>query len=205
MLIDFGDYIGTFIFALTGGLAAAEKRLDFGGFLLLAFVTGVGGGTIRDLLLSRDTIFWTDAPWYFLLCMLGAIITFWWATDLKRVHTALVWGDAVGLAVFTAIGTGVAIEMDARSYMCVLMGVLTATGGGVIRDIIRNEVPIVLQRELYVTPAALGGLLFVGLHELGAPTWASVVAAAGATFGLRAIGIIFDVHLPVYEPSRPKD
>jgi uncharacterized membrane protein YeiH len=201
MLIDFGDYLGTFIFALTGGLAAAEKRLDFGGFLLLAFVTGVGGGTTRDLILGRGDVFWAEAPVYFTLCMAAALVTFFWATDLKRVHAALVWGDAIGLGVFTAIGAGIALEVGARPYMCVLMGVLTATGGGIMRDIIRNEIPIVLHRELYITPAAIGALILVGLHAAGAPEWASVPAAAAAAFGLRAVGIVFDLHLPVYAPA----
>jgi uncharacterized membrane protein YeiH len=198
LLLQSGDYFGTFAFALTGGLAAAEKRLDFGGFLLLAFATGVGGGTLRDLILDRGMVFWTDQPAYILLCLAGAATTFVWGTSVKRLHSALVWGDAVGLSVFAVIGAGIAIQSGHRPITAVLMGALTATGGGVIRDVIRNELPMVLHREVYVSAAFAGALTLVLLHEYGSPAPVAVTGGFGAAFALRAAGIAFDLHLPVY-------
>lgn len=197
-LIHLGDYFGTFVFALTGGLAAAEKRLDLGGFFLLAFVTGVGGGTLRDLILARGDVFWVGQPAYIALCLAGAVITFLWGARVERLRAALVWGDAVGLAVFAVIGAGVSILEGFRPITAVLMGALTATGGGIIRDVIRNELPLVLRREIYVSAAVAGAVVLVVLHELGAPAPLALAAGAAIAFGLRAVGIAFDLHLPVY-------
>jgi uncharacterized membrane protein YeiH len=197
-LILLGDYFGTFAFALTGGLAAAEKRLDLGGFFLLAFVTGVGGGTARDLILGRGGVFWADEPAYIVLCLAGAVITFLWGARVERLHTALVWGDAVGLAIFAVIGAGISILEGYRPITAVLMGALTATGGGIIRDVIRNELPLVLHREVYVSAAVAGAIVLVTLHGLGAPAPLALGAGAAIAFGLRAVGIVLDLHLPVY-------
>lgn len=198
-----GDYLGTFAFALTGGLAAAEKRLALGGFFLLAFVTGVGGGTARDLILGREKVFWTDQPVYALICFAAALITFFWAARIERRHAALVWGDAAGLAVFAVIGAAITVIEGYGALTAVLMGALTATGGGVIRDVIRNELPLVLHREIYVSAAIAGALGFVLLRGLGAPAPVTVVGAVALAFALRALGILFDLHPPVYRPERP--
>lgn len=198
LLIEYGDYFGTFIFALTGGLAAAEKKLDFGGFFLLAFLTGVGGGTVRDVLLDRTPVFWTDQPIYIALCLAGAAVTFAAGHRVQKRRTALVWSDAIGLAVFSVIGAGIALELHARPITAVLMGALTATGGGLLRDVVRNELPLMLYREVYVTAAAVGAAVLVGLDGAGAPMGLGMAAGIAAAFALRAAGIAFDLHLPAY-------
>jgi len=203
-LLTAGDYFGTLVFALTGGLAAGEKRLDLGGFFLLAFVTGVGGGTARDLILQRDAVFWIDQPAYIALCLAGAVVTFLWGARVERRRAALVWGDALGLAVFAVIGAGVATQEGARPITAILMGVLTATGGGLLRDIIRNEIPLILHKEIYVSAAVAGGAALVGLHALGAPATVAIGAGAVIAFALRAAGIAFDLHLPAYTPAGPR-
>ncbi len=201
-LIQYGDLIGTLVFAVTGGLAAAEKRLDFGGFFVLAFVTGVGGGTMRDVVLGRDGVFWADQPEYIVLCLAGALGAFLWGVRLERLRWALVWGDALGLAVFSVIGAGIAVQAGAPALTSILMGALTATGGGVLREIIRNELPLVLRRDVYISAALAGAGALVGLHELGAPAEVSVVAGVVVAFALRAAGITWDLHLPVYRGRR---
>ena len=197
-LIQIGDYFGTLIFAIAGGLAAAEKRLDLGGFFLLAFVTGVGGGTMRDVILSRGEVFWADQPAYIVLCLAGACIVFWFGPFVERRGRALLWADAVGLAVFSVIGSATATELGARPITAVLMGVLTATGGGVIREMIRNELPIILRREIYLTAALAGSAAYVGLDAADAPRAVSMGTAVVIALGLRALGITRNLHLPVY-------
>jgi uncharacterized membrane protein YeiH len=201
LLLQIGDYIGTFVFGLTGALAAAEKRLDLGGFVLLACVTGVGGGTMRDVLLDRDAVFWAVTPLYLLLCTAAAVVVFVWGGRVRRVHRALLWADAAGLALFAVIGAGIAIQTDARPAIAVVMGTLTATGGGLLRDVLRNQLPLVLHREIYVTAAFAGSLVFVLLDMFDAP-WSLAAAAGGAAaFALRAAGILFDLHMPVRGPG----
>lgn len=199
-LIQFGDYVGTLVFASAGGLAAAEKRLDLGGFFLLAFVTGVGGGTMRDLILDRGGVFWADQPAYIVICLVGAMISFWFGPSVERRRRTLLWADAVGLAIFAVIGSATAIELGARPITSILMGALTATGGGILREIIRNELPIVLHREIYLTAALAGSAIHVGIDALHAPAWVSMGAGVAVAFTLRAMGIAGDLHLPVYAP-----
>lgn len=202
-LIHFGDYFGTLVFAVTGGLAAAEKRLDLGGFFLLAFVTGVGGGTLRDLILDRNGVFWADQPAYIVICLLAAVATFLWGARVERLHASLVWGDAVGLAVFAVIGSGIALQENASPLTAILLGILTATGGGILRDVIRNDIPLILHREVYVSAALAGAAGLVTLDHIGAPAPVSVATGAALAFTIRATGIYFDLHLPVYKPHTP--
>lgn len=204
-LLQIGDYLGTFVFAITGALAAAEKRLDIGGFILLGFVTGVGGGTLRDLLIGRDAVFWAQQPAYIVICALGATATYFLADRVIRYRTLLVWSDAIGMAIFAVIGAGIAVKAQSPPLVAILMGALTAAGGGVIRDIIRNELPIVLHREVYVTAALAGAATLVGLNELQAPPAISLSTGIVVGFALRAVGILFDLHLPAYERPAQSD
>jgi uncharacterized membrane protein YeiH len=205
LLIEYGDYFGTLVFAITGGLAAAEKKLDFGGFFLLAFLTGVGGGTVRDLVLDHGPVFWTERPVYVLLCLAGAVVVYVAGERVGQRRRVLVWCDAVGLAVFSVIGAGIALQLEFRPITAVLMGALTATGGGLIRDVVRNELPLMLYREVYMTAAAAGAAVMVGLDGIAAPTPVAMGAGASLAFALRAAGIGFDLHLPTYgQPMPPK-
>lgn len=200
-LLQWGDYAGTFVFAVTGALAAAEKRLDIGGFILLGFVTGVGGGTLRDMLLARGEVFWAIDPAYILICVVASTLTFFRVERIAARRRLLIWADAIGLGVFCVIGAGIAAGMGTKPIVAILMGALTAAGGGVIRDIIRNELPLVLQKEIYITAALAGAATFVGLLSWGAPKPAAMLAGVGVAFALRAAGILKNWRLPVYEPK----
>ncbi len=199
-IIQLGDYLGTFIFAITGALAAAQKRLDIGGFILLGFVTGVGGGTLRDVLLNRSGVFWAREPFYMGLCVAAAALTWFTVERIGSYKRLLLWSDAMGLALFAVIGASIATEEGARPIVCVMMGALTATGGGVLRDIIRNELPLVLHREIYMTAALFGAGTTVVLLEINAPAGVAVAAGFVVGLGLRATGILLDFHLPAYKP-----
>lgn len=204
-LLQVGDYLGTFVFAVTGALAAAEKRLDIGGFVLLGFVTGVGGGTMRDLLLVRGEVFWASQPVYIVICILAAAATYLAADHIAGYRRLLVWCDAAGLAIFAVIGAGIAHLQSAPPLVAILMGALTASGGGIIRDIIRNELPIILHREIYVTAALAGAAAAIGLESLGAAASVSIAGGILIAFALRAAGIVFDLHLPAYKRETPDE
>ncbi len=199
-LIHYGDFLGTFVFAIAGALAAAQKRLDIGGFILLGFVTGVGGGTLRDVLLNRAGVFWAREPFYLGICVAGAAVTWFAVERIGSYKRLLVWSDAMGLALFAVIGASIAIEEGARPIVCVMMGALTATGGGVLRDMIRNELPLVLHREIYMTAALFGAGTTVVLLEVGAPAAVAMPSGFAVGLGLRATGILLDFHLPAYRP-----
>ena len=195
------DLSGTAVFAVSGALVASRKEMDPVGFGLLATVTGIGGGTLRDVLLNRPAA-WIAAQEYILLCLLVAALLFFIAPHIQRRYPVLLWADAAGLALFAVLGTEIARAGGAGPVVAVMMGMMTATFGGLIRDVISNEIPLILRKEIYVTAAALGALMYWLLLSLGcAPVWAGLAGFA-AGFGLRALGLLFGWSLPTYK-SRP--
>lgn len=196
------DLAGVAVFAASGALAASRKQMDLVGFLLIATVTGIGGGTIRDLLLGTAPVFWIAAPAYPFLCAGVATALFLAAPFLESRFRALLWADAVGLATFCVIGAERALAAGAPAGVAVLMGVITATFGGLVRDVLCAEVPLILRREIYATAAAAGAAAYVVLHAAGMARPVTVLAAFLAAFAIRAIGIAFGLSLPSYR-SRP--
>ncbi|MBF9044450.1 trimeric intracellular cation channel family protein [Rhodobacterales bacterium HKCCE4037] len=200
------DYASALIFALTGALAASRAQLDIVGFIFFAALTAVGGGTLRDLLLDRDPVFWIADPSPLGIAAAAAVLVFFTAHLLESRLKWLVWLDAAALAVAVAAGVDVARDLGASTPVILVMGVATGTVGGLTRDVIANEVPLVLkQGELYVT-AAFGGaaasLLGLRLFDVD-PIWATVICVA-VTFGLRAGSLLFGWQLPVYRSRPPR-
>jgi len=200
------DLVAVFVFALTGGLVASRAQLDIVGFLFLGCLTGVGGGTVRDLLLGRAPVFWIDDPQYLAVASAGAVMVFFTAHLIESRYRAIVWLDAVALGVAVAAGVTVAREAGVGWPVVVLMGVATGTFGGLMRDVVANEIPLVLQKgELYVSAALAGALLSVVLlHLFPAAETAALVVAIAATFALRAGSLLYGWRLPVYRPRPPK-
>ena len=198
------DLVCMAVFAVTGALAAIEKRLDFGGCFLLAFVTGVGGGTLRDLLLDRS-VFWIQDPLPVFVCAAAATITFVMTRQVVRLRVAMLWGDALGLALFSVVGAAVASDANASPLVAVMMGALTASGGGIIREVIRNEIPALLQREFYISAALAGAATLVALEAMDVPRGIAFGAGAVIAFALRAAGITFGWSLPVANPPENTD
>ncbi len=153
------------MFAASGALAASRKQLDPVGFVLIACITAFGGGTLRDVLLDRP-VFWLAEPAMVALAAAVALVVFFTAHLLERRFVVLLWADAVGLALFAGLGAEAALGFGASAWVAVLMGVVTATMGGVIRDIVCAELPLILRKEIYATAAALGAAGFV-LADLG--------------------------------------
>ncbi len=201
------DYTSALIFALTGALAASRAQLDIVGFIFFAALTAVGGGTLRDLLLDRDPIFWIADPTPLGIAALAAIFVFFTAHLLESRLKWLIWLDAAALAIAVAAGVAVARSLGASVPVVLVMGVATGTFGGMIRDVIANEVPLVLkQGELYVTAAFGGaGAALLGSRLLAVdPIWGTVICVA-VTFGLRAGSLLFGWSLPVYKARPPRN
>jgi uncharacterized membrane protein YeiH len=196
------DMTGVLVFAASGALAASRKQMDIVGFILIATVTGIGGGTIRDLLLGTAPVFWVTTPLYLFLCAAVAGLLFGTAPLFESRFRVLLWADAAGLAVFCVIGAETALEAGAPPAVAVLMGVMTATFGGLVRDVLCAEVPLILRREIYATAAAAGAAVYVGLYALGLARPITARAAFLAACAIRAVGIAFGLSLPRYR-SRP--
>lgn len=195
------DVFGIALFALSGALAAARERQTLVTFAFFALITGVGGGTVRDLLIDAP-VFWVQSPWVSLTCFAMALLVWltperWW-TDAQGGYGALDWFDAAGLAAYAVFGSFKAVNAGVHPFVAALMGVITACVGGILRDVLAGRPSIILRPELYVTAAALSAGLFVALHAVGLwwPLAALVAAASG--FGLRAAAISRGVSLPAY-------
>ncbi|MFP1643807.1 trimeric intracellular cation channel family protein [Pontitalea aquivivens] len=199
------DYASVLVFALTGALVASRKQLDLVGFVFVAALTAVGGGTLRDLMLGRDPVFWVGAPGFVVLAAGAAVVVFFTAHFLESRYRALLWLDACALAVAVPAGVGVTLALGHGPVIVVIMGIATGSFGGLMRDVVCNEVPLVLkQGELYLTCAFCGAaaaLVMVALGWAGAP---ALLACGGVTFALRAGSLIFGWRLPVYKARPPR-
>ncbi len=201
------EAIGVAVFALTGALMAARKGMDPFGFALLATLTGVGGGTVRDLLIGIRPVFWVGDPRDVLVCLVVAEVVF--ALGPKRVAAleggrrgrVLLWADALGLALFCITGTAKALAAGVPALSAIALGTITATFGGIIRDIFAGTTPLVLRQEIYVTAAALGAAVAVTLQVIGIPLAWAAAAGFAAAFTLRAFAILRGWSLPAF-PTR---
>jgi uncharacterized membrane protein YeiH len=196
------DYAGVATFAASGALMAARKRQDVLTFIFFAAITGVGGGTLRDLLIDAP-VFWVLDPGYVFVCSAVAVLVF--VTRGRGMHEqTLLWLDAVGLCVYACVGAAKALSLGVPPPVCVVMGVLTATFGGVIRDVLAGEPSILLRRELYISAAIVSAGVFVVLQLMGMDwIWASAAAVA-LGFAVRGGAIIWKWHLPAFEPPKQR-
>jgi uncharacterized membrane protein YeiH len=192
------DLAGVVVFAISGALAAARKNMDLFGFIIIATVTAIGGGTMRDLLLGDGAVFWIFNPTYILVCTGTAIISFFIAPHLQSRLRVLLWADAVGLAVFAVIGVEKALALGVNGLSAVLMGMITGAFGGVIRDVLCNEIPLLLQKDIYALAALVGASAHVGLDMLGVDDHASLLISIVLTFSVRAIAMTKGYSLPSY-------
>ncbi|MCB0931391.1 MAG: trimeric intracellular cation channel family protein [Mycobacterium sp.] len=188
------NYFGDVVFAVSGALTAARYRMDVIGFVVVGTITGIGGGTLRDLLLGR-TVWWTQNPLEVVLCMVAALATFLVAGHRINYRKGMVWADALGLSAFAVVGCNIALNFGAPFVIAIFMGVVTATGGGVIRDVLTNTRPMITSGQPYATAALLGSLTYAGLHHFGAPEIAAELVSVAAAFTLRASAIVLDIRM----------
>ncbi|MFA7428732.1 MAG: trimeric intracellular cation channel family protein [Rhodospirillaceae bacterium] len=200
------DLLAVAVFAITGALVAARREMDPIGFVFLGTVTGVGGGTFRDLVLGIEPVFWIARPEYLWTCIGASLITFWAARLLDSRYKALLWLDAVGLALFAITGTQKAVAVGAPAVVCVLMGVMTASVGGLIRDIMAGQKPLLFHREIYATAAIAGSVTYMLARLLEVPEPFGAIAGFAVALAVRACAIAFGLSMPNYKrPERPLD
>lgn len=189
------DYLGTFAFAISGALKAVRKEMDLFGLIVLAVVTAIGGGTIRDVMLSLRP-FWFANPWYICLALLAAGLVFALYRVLSRGETILLWFDAIGLGAFTVIGASKAMDAGLGLVPTVALACLTGVGGGLIRDVLAEEVPIVLRKEVYASASILGAILYWLCEQYGVPKHFSMPAAMLVVIVTRLVSLYYGVGLP---------
>jgi uncharacterized membrane protein YeiH len=193
------DYAGIALFAATGALAASRRQLDLIGFLFLGVVTAIGGGTLRDLVLDAP-VFWVAQPGYILVPSIAAIVVYFTAHLIESRYKLLLWLDAVGLAAYAVYGAWKGLELTGSPVIAVVTGVLTATFGGILRDLMTGEPSVLLRPEIYVTAALAGASAFTLLDYAGMPLFAAAIMAAGAAFLVRAGALVWGWTFPRYRP-----
>lgn len=196
------EIVGTLAFALSGLIEAARKRLDLVGMAMVSGLAAFGGGTLRDILLDRRPFFWVEnSVWvWVLLAICIAALLFMRARHLEPTARAMQWPDAIGLGAFTAGGTQLALSAGVPAIIAVIMGVLTAVFGGVLRDIVVNEIPKAFSDHIpYSVIAFTGGWVVVGLNALNAEPFVSIALAAIFTIVLRVFALIFGWRLPTWK------
>ena len=201
ILLDYGSVL---IFALTGALAASRAQLDATGFAFIACLTALGGGTLRDILLDRPVV-WIENPHVLAICLLAAFMVFLTAPLMESRYKWLLWLDSFALAIAVPAGVAIATSLNHSAPIVIIMGMTTATMGGLMRDVVCNEVPLVLkQGELYVSAAFGGATASVIAMQLGMPLPASLIVCGALTWIMRSGSIQFGWRRPVYRSRPPK-
>lgn len=196
-LFYLSDLFGVAVFAITGALMAGRKSMDLFGVLVIAIITALGGGTLRDLILDNHPVSWIRNDTYILVASVAAVGTVLWVRLTQPIHErGLLIADAFGLAVFTVIGTEVALQHNVPHSTALIMGVMTGVAGGVMRDVICNEIPLIFQKEIYATACLLGSLVFIGLRELQTPHWLDTGIAMLVVLLTRLAAIHWHLSLP---------
>ena len=199
-LVHFFDILAAVVFAVSGALVASRKSMDVMGFMWLAVITGVGGGTVRDLILDVP-VFWVQNPVYVSVCLATAVAMHFVAPRVESRYQTLLWFDAFGLALVTVAGTVKALEVGAPALVAIAMGAVTGTVGGMIRDTLGHVPSILLRHEIYVTASVLGACTYVGLNALGLDRVAAMLGGFVVTFVVRGLAIKLGWSLPVFRES----
>lgn len=199
-LVHFFDIIAAIVFAVSGALVASRQRLDVMGFMWFAVITGVGGGTVRDLILNVP-VFWVQNPVHVSACLVTAVVMHFVAPLVESRYRTLLWFDAFGLALVTVAGTVKASDVGAPALVAIAMGAVTGCVGGMIRDTLGHVPSVLLGHEIYVTASVLGGCSYVALNALGLGRLPAMIAAFLITFVVRSLAIKYGWSVPVFRES----
>jgi len=191
------DFLGTFVFALSGAVSGVRHRLDLFGVLVLAFAAATSGGILRDVLVGMEMPAAIRDWRYVAVSVLAGVLTFYRPSGIQRWRNAVLWFDAAGLALFAVTGTSKALAYQVNPVSAALLGMLTGIGGGVVRDVLVSEVPTVFRAELYAVTALAGAAVVVAGHLLDLPPGPVATAGAALCFGLRFLGIRHGWRLPL--------
>ncbi|HET9679582.1 MAG TPA: trimeric intracellular cation channel family protein [Gammaproteobacteria bacterium] len=192
------DLAGVAVFAVSGALVAGRKSLDIFGVFIIAVVTAIGGGTLRDLLLDRHPLFWVEDPTYLLVISIAAFATMITVRVSRPPRQVLLVADALGLAVFCILGVRIAVAAGTGPLIAVLMGTMSGVAGGMLRDVLCGEVPLILRRDLYATAALAGASVYLLLHSLQLASPLAGIIGMLIVVGLRLAAIFLGWRLPIF-------
>ncbi|TDN97129.1 trimeric intracellular cation channel family protein [Sunxiuqinia elliptica] len=194
--LNYISILGSFVLAISGALTAMSKRFDPFGVLIVAFATAVGGGTVRDMLLSGKSAFWLEQTSYIHFILAGTIFAIVFKSRLFHINRPLLFFDAIGLALYTVTGVQIGLQYELASVNCVILGTITGVFGGILRDILVNEVPVIFKKEVYATVCILGSILYLLLHRIQLPTVILQTVPVLFIIILRLLVIQFNISLP---------
>ncbi|MGV7107845.1 trimeric intracellular cation channel family protein [Flavobacterium sp. U410] len=197
-MIEILDIIGVFVFTISGVLAAINKKLDLFGIFIIAFVTALGGGTLRDILIGRMPVGWMQDLKYVYIIILGCIVASVFRDYLNKLRVSLFLFDTIGLGIYTLIGIEKGLEYGLHPTICIALGTMTASFGGLIRDILCNEIPLLLRKgTIYATICIIGGILFFGLRYLGVKDAVNELVTSLFIIVFRLAAVRYSWSLPV--------
>lgn|SRR5690554_7357247 len=198
------EIVGTAAFSIAGTFAAMEKKLDVFGIFIIAFITALGGGTLRDILIGELPVKWIFDPSSAIIVLLSTIAGLLFKTVIKNYHNVLLFFDSIGLGFFTVVGIQVGIDLDLHPAACIALGTITACFGGVIRDISLSNIPLIFQKEIYATTCILGGVIFFLLLKIGVPKMPVEVICLVTIVLFRLLSVRYHWQLPViWKPVKP--
>ncbi len=200
-IFDFLDLLGTAAFAISGALFAIKKRMDTFGVLIIAFVTAVGGGTLRDILIGAERITWMKDLNYIYVIFVSVILAIVFRKKIGYLSKSLFLFDTIGLGIFTIIGTEIGLQNDFHPLICITLGMITATFGGVIRDTLSNEIPLIFQKEIYATACIIGSSTFLILNNYGIDPNHNNILTILMIIVVRLIAVKFKLKLPTFYSS----
>ncbi|MFL5807870.1 MAG: trimeric intracellular cation channel family protein [Flavisolibacter sp.] len=190
------DILGTFAFAVSGAFSAMERKLDPFGTLIISFVTAIGGGTIRDMLVGNFPVNWLQNDSSILIIFSAAIATMLFGTYLKQLNTSLFLFDALGLGLFTIIGLEIGLKHNFSAGICIALGTISACFGGVLRDVLLNKVPLIFRKEIYALACIIGGAIYYFLHQTNMNGDLSKIICILLIFAIRVVAFRFKLSLP---------
>lgn len=200
--IDLFDFIGTFFFAMSGTLAATSKRMDWFGAMFIGFVTAVGGGTVRDLLMGITPVSWIQTMTYTYCILAAVIIALFFRRHVMQWRKTMFLFDTIGIGVFTIIGLEKALNADILPALSVMMGLSTAVVGGVLRDTLCNDIPLIFKKEIYATACLAGAIIFLIMRRMGVPSEVSQSVTIGVIITIRLIAIRQNWSFPRFEDTK---
>lgn len=195
------DHLGTFAFAISGIRLAYISRLDWFGAYIVGLVTAIGGGTTRDILLDV-TPFWMEQPSYLIITGVALIAVLLFENLIQKMSKTLFIFDAIGLGLFTVVGIEKTLLFDFPFWVAILMGMITGAVGGVIRDVLLNETPLIFRKDIYAMACIIGGVVFFICQEVGMLQSFSSILAAITVIGTRIIALLFHIELPIFTPRK---
>ncbi len=190
------DILGTFAFAISGSLVASDKKFDIFGVLIIAFVTAVGGGMLRDILINAHPINWIGDLNYIWTIFLAVFLTFLFKSKIAFLSKTLFLFDTIGISVFTLLGLQKGLSFDLHPFISIIMGMVSAVFGGVLRDVLTNKIPLIFKKEIYASACLAGGLSYLILNLVAIPKENNFIISASVIIIIRLISVKYELELP---------